>query len=360
MKVFYPGVFSSLLLFAVPAVATEVNVRIDLSGALATQSSTLPGYPASNAIDGNRGNFTHTDIPESNASWTLTLPSLVQFNSVQIWNRGDGCCGYRLSDLTFTAYSDASGTVPVYTSPTLNPGNSLGTPSRIDLSPGNLGARVIKISRAASDPNTHDGSVLSLGEVEFYNRSNVLLPSGTNLTQAGIVAMMVGQSSGYNGNAFPAFNATDGNNGNFTHTDSNDTNASWFVDFGENMSLESLNLHNRGDGCCQGRLRDLTVTVFNLTGSPIFTSPIQNGGNALNGPADIFLDLASLNGGAPLLGSKVMVSRASLPGGGDDNNVLSLGEVTVMGGSIPEPASSIFFVMGIAGLVARRKRPVTA
>ncbi len=72
---------------------------------MATQSSTLPGYPsagAASAIDGNTdGNFfdgsvTATNL-DMNAWWQVDLGVSTAINSVAIWNRTD-CCGTRLSD----------------------------------------------------------------------------------------------------------------------------------------------------------------------------------------------------------------------------------------------------------------------
>jgi Ca2+-binding RTX toxin-like protein len=128
------------------------------------------------------------------------------------------------------------------------------------------------------------------------------------------------QSSEYGG--FPASNAVDGNTGNFTHTNSNDTAASWSVDLGANSNIDSIKLFNRGGGCCQYRFRDLTVEVRDASNSVVYTSPVLNPGDSLGGPATLTVSPG-------VSGRYVKVSRASLPGGGDDNNVLSLGEVQV-------------------------------
>jgi hypothetical protein len=361
---------ASIAALAHTAAATDILVPLSLGGATATQSTSFGGgaYPATNAIDGNLGNFTHTDIPEANATWTLTLPSNADFDIVRIWNRGDGCCGDRLRDITVTAFDDLAGTNNIFTSPLLNPANALNAPQRIDVTTPPLNARVLKISRTAFDPNSHAGSVLSLGEVQLFDIQSVSLPLGTNLTQAGILAMTASQSTEYEFGGFPAILAIDGNPSNFTHTNTTDPNPFWEVNFGENMFLQTINLHNRGDGCCGSRLRDITVRVFDQSGANIFTSELLNPENAAfafpNGPGDIFLDLASLNGGNPITGARVQVSRTpdlDLSGtGGQGNNgepaTLSLGEVTVTGGSVPEPATGGLICLAVAGLAARRRR----
>jgi hypothetical protein len=357
---------ASAIALASPASATDILVPVSLTGAVATQSSSLNGgaFPASFAIDGNLASFTHTDVPETNATWTLTLPMRTNFDLVRMWNRTD-CCGARLQEITVAAFDDAAGANKIFTSPTLNPANILGAPPRIDLNTPALNAQVLKISRAAYDPSTHDGSVLSLAEVQLFDLQSVILPLGTNLTQAGIATMTTSQSSEFGG--YPATFAIDGNPGNFTHTASSDQAALWELSFGEDLLLETINLHNR-ESCCGSRLRDITVSIFDLAGAKVFTSNLLNPENAgyafPNGPGDIFLDLLGVNAGKPIKGARVQVSRTAdfdLSGSGgqgnaDEASVLSLGEVTVVGGSVPEPTSVTFLLAAIACVGAKHRR----
>jgi hypothetical protein len=139
------------------------------------------------------------------------------------------------------------------------------------------------------------------------------------------------QSSEYGG--YPASLAVDGNTGNFTHTASADALASLTIDLGANNNVSDVLLYNRGGGCCPERLRDVTVELWTtnptLGGSPVFTSPLLNPGNTLGGPASIPVPTLTL--GNPTSARWVVVRRTASPGGGDDNNVLSLGEVVVTG-----------------------------
>ncbi len=72
---------------------------------VASQSSTLPGYPtavASSAIDGNiDGNFSDGSVTATNldlnAWWQVDLGATTTINTVTVWNRTD-CCGSRLGD----------------------------------------------------------------------------------------------------------------------------------------------------------------------------------------------------------------------------------------------------------------------
>ncbi len=74
-------------------------------GRVASQSSTLPGFPsaaAASAIDGNTdgsffdGSVTATNL-DSGAWWQVDLGAPITVNTVTIWNRTD-CCSSRLSD----------------------------------------------------------------------------------------------------------------------------------------------------------------------------------------------------------------------------------------------------------------------
>lgn len=167
------------------------------------------------------------------------------------------------------------------------------------------------------------------------NPTPLTFPTGTDLrTLSGITTLQTPSVGTPPGNGFPG-NALDGNFGNFTHTNPDNTvDHTWEVDFGQDVSLENVRIYNR-NGCCGLRLRDITVTVLDAGGSTIFTSALLNPANieAFVGltAEQLFVDFAG-----PITGRKLVITRT--PDAGDanvsDGSVLSLGEVTIIG-SVP-------------------------
>lgn len=348
--------------------ATIVILPVDIttgSGATAAQSSPLSGTPpgngfAENAINGNLADFTHTSPPEdpfgSNAWWQANLGTDRAFSNMRIYNRSN-CCQGRFRDLTVSIL-DASSNV-LFSQAGVNAGNVLNGPAFIDFTTGALStARFIRVERTPipGQEASHDGAVLSIGEVLVFNQIDSFLTSGTDLTHANIAAMTVSQSSTLGG--FSAASAINGATNDFTHTLGTDTNPSWTVNFGESMNLESFNIGNRGDGCCQYRLRDITVSVRDSMNVEVWNSGLLNPENVLGGPS-------ALTGSFPtgLQGQYVTISRTpdpdasggGTPGNADDANVLSMSEVRIFGSSIPEPSAAMLSLLALAGIARRRR-----
>jgi hypothetical protein len=144
----------------------------------ATESTVGPGV----AANGNNGiftDFTHTTTADNNATWTLNLGTRKKINGVTLHNR-TSCCGSRLRDITVTV-RDSDNTV-LYVSPLLNPENQgyafPNGPATLSLDfnalvGGALVGQFVEVRRTpdpdlsgtASQGNTDEANVLSLGEV---------------------------------------------------------------------------------------------------------------------------------------------------------------------------------------------------
>ncbi|MBN1817581.1 MAG: chitobiase/beta-hexosaminidase C-terminal domain-containing protein, partial [Sedimentisphaerales bacterium] len=138
------------------------------------------------------------------------------------------------------------------------------------------------------------------------------------------------QSSEWGG--YPAGFATDGIFSNFTHTAMGDLTPWWEIDLLESYFINRVVLHNR-DSCCQNRLYNITVEIFNAQDILVYISPILNQTEEGETPVDpgafITVDLSSFPGGG-VTGRRVHVSKTVINGGGQQEYI-SLGEVEIFG-----------------------------
>ncbi len=315
----------------------------------ATQSSTLSGFTPNLGIDGQNGNFTHTDGSAAPPWWQVAWTADKTIHALTLHNRGDGCCQGRLRDISVEILA-ADLTTVVWASPLLNPENVLNGPAAItvDVLAANGGApvtgRAVRVRRTndsdwsglgAVSGNAHDANTLSLGEVTVMvpDPNNVNPPPGLqNLAPAGTAAQTSTLGS------FTASLGIDGNTGNFTHTVNTDTAPAWTLNLRRRALISEITLHNR-TGCCQNRLRDITVQILDADGTTVvWTSPLLNPENTDGSPQLLDLDVAGLNGG-PVIGNYIRVRRTpdddfsgqGGSGSADDARVLSMSEVTVLG-----------------------------
>ena len=78
------------------------------------------------------------------------------------------------------------------------------------------------------------------------------------------------------------------------------------------MLIESISLVNL-TSCCAERLRDITVNVLHMSGTPVFSLELLNpstteGFSAAN-PGSLNIDFTALNGGTPVKSQTVLVTR---------------------------------------------------
>lgn len=313
-------------------------VRMPVPVQSSSQSTTLWGYPASNALDGFWWTYSHTVSNDPAPRWQVNLSESLEPDVLRLLNRTGN--RQRLSDISLRMW-DIDDQLN-FEANNLNPNNALNSPNRIDIEPA--WRRTVGQVEVTRDPTSDFGGigVLSLAEVEFLSRSS--LPLGSDLGLTSLANRVVWQSPTSfppPGNGYPDF-AFDGDPDSFTHTVANASqDARWAVDWEEPMLLESIRLYNR-QGCCAERLRDLRIEIYQ-DGELSWTSEMINPGNALNGPSFIDIDLRHSDG-SPRLGSSLQVVRTPDPtSSGDDASVLSLGEVTILGGSLPRFTPTLSF-----------------
>jgi len=168
-----------------PAIDAGSDQFVNIARAgTATQSSEFSSFPATNAIDGDLGNFTATAGADVNSTWQVELAVDYTIAKIVLHSR-DNCCPSRLRDITVEILDSKENVL--FTSLLLNPENILGG------SQNNVGPETITIdlvaaaSAAVSDGRTvrvartpdldlsgsgggdPDGAnLLSLGEVEIF------------------------------------------------------------------------------------------------------------------------------------------------------------------------------------------------
>ncbi len=156
-----------------------------------------------------------------------------------------------------------------------------------------------------------------------------------NLAKTGSPPPVATQSSTLGG--FVPELAINGDLGDFTHTQGTNAQATWMLNLRRRALIRTVKLNNR-TSCCGSRLRDINVEVLALDQSVVFTSPLLNPKNLgyvfPNGPDHWEVNLLN-----PVVGQFIRVKRRPDPtlagtgghGNGDETNVLSLGEVLVLG-----------------------------
>lgn len=198
----------------------------------------------------------------------------------------------------------------------------------------------------ATGPTEDDASFLSTRNLlandgKFATQAIDVSAPGSNLTLSRIPTIQTSQSptsASPPGGGVPS-RGIDGNASTYTHTDTNvSVDHNWTVDFGVDTDVEAVILANRSD-CCGIRLRDITITLEDESGTVLSSSPVLNPGNAegfanAGNQPGLSHDFAAANSGNPITGvRRVVVTRT--PDAGDTNagnaSILSLGEVTVLG-----------------------------
>jgi uncharacterized repeat protein (TIGR01451 family) len=301
-------------------------------GGIATQSSTLPGYPsavAASALDGSTdGNFSNGSVTvtnlDTNAWWQVDLGTSAILTSIVIWNRTD-CCGSRLND--YWVFFSNTPFSPTDTPTTLQgrPGTwsshqtTAPNPS-VTIAAGGAQGRYLRVQLTGTN-------YLSLAEVQVIGTP---LASGSNMAP-GKAATQSSTLPGYAtaGAAAAADGNTGGNffDGSVTATNA-DPNAWWQVDLGASATVNTIVVWDRTD-CCGSRLNDYWVFVSDTPFSPADTpATLQNRAGTFSSH-----QTTAPNPSAAIAagGAQGRYVRVQLTG----TNYLSLAEVQVFGTGAP-------------------------
>ena len=169
-----------------PSRVCAQSVNIAPSGAATQSSEFRAGSPfgASNAVDGDLTNFTHTAATQANPRWELEFDSENTIEQVVLHNRA----GFesRLRDVVVTV-RDSSGRV-TYNSGILNPENTLNSPARIvvDLPTPVLGQSV-RVDRIADPDLSGSGGVGGRSEPNVLSLAEVVVQGCTVAPSTGAI-----------------------------------------------------------------------------------------------------------------------------------------------------------------------------
>ncbi|MCB1099715.1 MAG: discoidin domain-containing protein, partial [Verrucomicrobiae bacterium] len=130
------------------------------------------------------------------------------------------------------------------------------------------------------------------------------------------------QSTEYNGGAFPAANAVDGDTTTFSHTDVNTAGNHWLLTFDSERQISRVEVVARED-CCGGRLTNAVLRVADDEGESVFAENITDPGQG--GTATFTLPEATF-------GKSVRIGFEEEQTNSEGNRVAHLGEVRVFGG----------------------------
>jgi hypothetical protein len=340
----------------IPAIGYDTNKSAASIINLASQGnaiqSTVYGLQYANlAIDGDTNTYCQTMATDQEPFWQLTLTNEMLISRIVLINRN--VLKSRLRDIVVEIIA-GDGVTTNFISPLLNPENQGYTypdgPSSLEVNlialyGGAIPGKIVIVKRIP-DPDlsgtggqgtSEEAASLALAEVQVFGIPPI---QPVNLARTGNPLPTATQSSTYNNNStYGANMAIDGNTGNFTHTASTDTNATWTLNLNRKALIQKIVMYNR-TSCCQSRLRDIIVQILDSDGSTVlYTSPLLNPENQgytyPNGPMVLELDLS----GSAVFGQYIRIRRIPDPdlsgsggqGNVDEPNVLSLAEVEVIG-----------------------------
>ena len=228
------------------------------------QSSELGSYPASYAVDGNTGNFTHTGN-FTNSFWMADLGRVVPLDRIEIVNRLD-CCNNRLANLVLRVFDGSSNTV----SSAVLTDVGLGGTYTHTMTAGTPG-RWIRVGLENGQMNGGGNFYVTMAEARaFSGTTNVLIASAsapvpvTNNLASFKTSFMLRLTPTLAG----ATNANDDNYSTEVKTTTQTVDGYWEVDLGATYALYGVRtIAASGIG---SKLTNTTCRLFNDAHDSVF------------------------------------------------------------------------------------------
>lgn len=158
--------------------------------------------------------------------------------------------------------------------------------------------------------------------------STVVLPVGFVMGDSTLAEVAAGRltSQSSDGYGYTGLQAVDGSLDTFSHTGDGDLMPRWEVALDEEQWVSEVVLENRR-GCCPERLYNVTVSVRDADGVPLWTSEVLNPTAEGDSPADPG-DTLTVSVAPPAAGHAVSVEKVAVNGAGS-SEWMSLAEVSV-------------------------------
>jgi hypothetical protein len=138
--------------------------------------------------------------------------------------------------------------------------------------PANTRGRSLRIGLDDAQTNAAGNYQVGLAEVRLFG--DLTMPYGPAPFVGTTNTSTVAQSSEYGG--FPAANAVDGDESNFTHT-ANLTNSFWIADLLSTKPIDRVELMNR-NSCCDSRMSGLVLRILNAASNSVASVTLTNPG----------------------------------------------------------------------------------
>ena len=303
--------------------AIEIVLDNFALGGSASTSASAWGWVESRAVDGNPGSGYHSPETQEDHWWEVDMGSSYDFERIEVLSRSGGNPPYvdRLNGAIVIAL-DVDRNV-VFTGAAVS-----GSPLVIQYDNGGAGftgVQYIRVEKPYIEGT--ERNILTLMEVRAQKIATVVDPQEYVVPIPNAVAMQTTPNASY-----PASNALDGNYGNFTHTDSGSANNYWEVDLSETIDIPAVKVYNRSS-CCGNRLINTVLSIMDEDRNVVFSRKFTSADGIGNGSAHTVLTAAT--------GRYVRIGLENGEANGDNNYVISLAEVEIVGWVFPPPNGEI-------------------
>lgn len=208
---------------------------------------------------------------DSAGEYVADLGTTRNLGSLRVWQRGDACCNDRLQNFNVSLLADNGAGQPgavVYSADFAGtaPSGSFAAfelPVARTIVPGGEGATGVEMqgsSEARFVRVRNDGGTrtLQIGELEAFLQGVTPSASGLSGNDLSMTFESESGTGGHGASTAPVNNIIDSGADTWTR----DNAGYYMADLDGSFDVETVRVWQRGDACCDDRLRDFTVTLL--------------------------------------------------------------------------------------------------